>query len=455
MNVRKEKQSVTILAPTGTLGYGFDPAALERGMTFSPALIGVDAGSTDPGPFYLGSGQPLVPRISVERELEILLGAALTAKIPLVVGSCGGSGSRPHLMWTADIVRALARRHGWHFRLALIEADVSPDVVVAALREGKLADFEADRLPTEDEIRESAFIVAQMGPEPIMEALDAGAEVVLAGRACDEAIMAALPMLQGFDPGLALHMGKILECGAFCAVPFGMDVMLGTLDSGGFILEPGSLYRRCTVASVVGHSLYERENPYEDRVPGGRLDMTGTRYIQLDDRRVRVVGSRFVPELPYRVKLEGSRRIGYRTISVAGIRCPTLIGRIEKILGGVRDKIREEFRREEPFTLLFHVYGRNGVMGPLEVQPHPAPHELCLVTEVVASEQDLARAICHAATGALLHYSYEGQKNNAGNLAFLYSPSEIDTGPAYVFSIYHLMQVDSPLDLFSMYVEEL
>lgn len=447
-------EPITILAPTGTLGYGFDPAALERGMAFSPALIGVDAGSTDPGPYYLGSGQPLVPRIAVERELEILLGAALSAGIPLVVGSCGGSGSRPHLMWTAEIVRDLARRHNWHFRMACIYADVSPDVVLAALREGRIVDFEAGMMPTESEVWESAWIVAQMGPEPIMEALEAGAQVVLAGRACDAAIMAALPMLHGFDPGLALHMGKILECGAFCAVPFGMDAMLGTLDSEGFILEPGSTDRRCTVASVAGHSLYERENPYEDHVPGGRIDMTGTRYVQFDNRRVRVTGTRFVPEHPYRVKLEGSRKVGYRTISLAGIRCPTMIGQIEEILELVRNKVVSYFRGEEPFTLIFHIYGKNGVMGSLEVQPHALPHELGLVTEVIAPEQDLARAICHATTGTLLHYSYEGQKNNAGNLAFLYSPSEIDVGPAYTFSIYHLMEIGSPLDLFSIHMED-
>src|SRR5439155_2745185 len=95
---------LTILAPTGTLGYGFDPEALVRGMTLKPALIGVDAGSTDPGPYYLGADEPLAPRIAVERELELLLGAAREARIPLVVGSCGGSGSRAQVEGTAEIV---------------------------------------------------------------------------------------------------------------------------------------------------------------------------------------------------------------------------------------------------------------------------------------------------------------------------------------------------------------
>ena len=30
-------------------------------------------------------------------------------------------------------------------------------------------------------------------------------------------------------------MGKILECGAFSAEPFGMDVMMGTIDDRSFV----------------------------------------------------------------------------------------------------------------------------------------------------------------------------------------------------------------------------
>ncbi len=446
---------ITILAPTGTLGYGFDPDALARGMSFRPALIGVDAGSTDPGPYYLGSGEPLAPRVAVERELEQLLRAALAARIPLVVGSCGGSGSRPHVEWTAAIVRDLARRHGWRFRLATIDAEIPAETVVAALRAGRLVDFEAGALPSEAEIRASTRIVAQMGPEPLLAALDAGAEVVLAGRACDDAVMAALPIRRGYDPGLATHMGKILECGAFCAVPFAMDVILGTLDAEGFTLEPGGLGRRCTVASVAGHSLYEREDPYVQRGPGGRVDMTTTRFVQLDERRVRVTGTRFVPERPYRVKLEGVRPAGYRTICVAGIRCPTMVERIDPILADVRKRMESYFAGSEPFTLLFHVYGKNGVMGSLETPGHRLPHELGLVTEVIAPTQELAHGICHVTTGTLLHYSYEGQKNNAGNLAFLHSPSETDAGPAYLFSLYHLMEVDDPCASFPVTLEEI
>ena len=82
---------VTVPTPTGTLAYGFDPAALKRGMQLEPHVIAVDAGSTDPGPAYLGSAEPLCSRRVVKREIAELLGAARAAGIPLVIGSAGGS----------------------------------------------------------------------------------------------------------------------------------------------------------------------------------------------------------------------------------------------------------------------------------------------------------------------------------------------------------------------------
>ncbi len=49
-----------ILSPTAILGYGFPRESFEEGMSRRPDVIGVDAGSTDPGPYYLGAGKPFV-----------------------------------------------------------------------------------------------------------------------------------------------------------------------------------------------------------------------------------------------------------------------------------------------------------------------------------------------------------------------------------------------------------
>ena len=51
------KPEFKILSPTAILGYGFPEESFKRGMAEKPDLIAVDAGSTDPGPYYLGAGK--------------------------------------------------------------------------------------------------------------------------------------------------------------------------------------------------------------------------------------------------------------------------------------------------------------------------------------------------------------------------------------------------------------
>ena len=73
--------------------------------------------------------------------------------------------------------------------------------------------------------------------------------------------------------------------------------------------------------------------------------------------------------------------------------------------------------------------------------------------DVTADTQELAHDACHYLSGHLLHLAYPGQLNTSGNLAFPYSPSDIDAGAVYEFSIYHLMQTESPTELFPMAFE--
>jgi len=135
------KKPITVLAPTGTLGYGFGKMALERGMSLGPDVIAVDAGSTDPGPHYLGSGDPLVSRFSMKKELTQLIEAGRRAKIPVIVGSAGGSGSKAHVDWTLGIVREIAREQGHRLKLAWIYADIPRERAKAAIRAGEVKYF--------------------------------------------------------------------------------------------------------------------------------------------------------------------------------------------------------------------------------------------------------------------------------------------------------------------------
>ena len=97
--------------------------------------------------------------------------------------------------------------------------------------------------------------------EPFIKALDEGADVILAGRSYDPSVFASLPIKEGFDKGLAIHMGKILECAAIAALPgSGSDSMFGYLRKDSFVLEPLSSLRKCTTLSIAAHTLYEKSN---------------------------------------------------------------------------------------------------------------------------------------------------------------------------------------------------
>jgi hypothetical protein len=445
--------SFRVLSPTAILGYGFPQSSFERGLAEGPDLIAVDAGSADPGPYYLGAGKSFTDRAAVKRDLDLMLRAGVERGIPVMVGSAGGAGAAPHLQWTIDIVTEIARERGLGFRLGTIAADIPHQRLRQALAEDRVRPLTGAPALTEDTIGDST-LVAQMGIEPLRAALEAGCQVVVAGRAYDPAVFAALPIMRGYDPGLALHMGKILECAAIAATPgSGADCALGILERDHFVLQALSDRRRFTTASVAAHSLYEKSDPYRLPGPGGDLDLHGVSFRDIGAGRVAVSGSRFIATDRDWVKVEGARRVGYRSIAIAGVRDPGMIAHIDAILAAVREQVTGMLEGDDSAQLYFHVYGRNGVMGLSEPRRDSPAHELGIVIEAVAPDQARADTLCSLTRSTLMHHGYEGRLSTGGNLAFPFSPSDLRAGAVYTFSAYHLLQ-DDPLELFPLTVTE-
>ncbi|MEG6522427.1 acyclic terpene utilization AtuA family protein [Desulfotomaculum sp. 1211_IL3151] len=439
-----------VLSPTAILGYGFPEESFRAGLDRNPHLIAVDAGSTDPGPYYLGAGVSFTDRTAVKRDLELMIEAGLARDIPVVIGTAGGCGAEAHLQWNLEIILELAREKKWQFPLGIIHAELSKEYILDAFRANKISPLHPAPELTETEITATERIVGQMGPEAVIEVLAKGAKVVLAGRSYDPAVFSAAALMAGFDKGLAIHMGKILECGAIAASPgSGSDCLLGTLREDCFIVEPLNPSRSCTTTSVAAHTLYEKTNPYILPGPGGILDLSATTFSQENERAVRVAGSKFIPSEKYTVKLEGAKRVGFRTVSIAGCRDPIMIGQIDHIVEAVRERVKDNFKRYGyAYFLHFNIYGKDGVMGKLEPQPAITTHELGIIIEAVAETQEIANTICSFARSTMLHYGYPGRVATAGNLAFPYSPSDFKAGAVYNFNIYHLLQVDDPVALF-------
>lgn len=434
-----------ILSPTAILGYGFPEESFRKAMEESPDLIAVDAGSSDPGPHYLGAGKPFTDRAGVKRDLRYMLVAGVKNGIPVVIGTAGGSGAAPHLEWCRQIILDIAQEEKLSFAMALIPSDVDKAIVHQALDDGKITALDFVPPLTHAAIEQSTYIVAQMGVEPFQRALEAGAQVVLGGRAYDPACFAALPIMRGFDEGLALHCGKILECAAIAATPgSGSDCAMGILDDSGFTLKTFNPKRKFTETSAAAHTLYEKSDPYFLPGPGGVLNLKGCSFKAINEGEVYVSGSRH-QKTPYTLKLEGARRVGFRCLTIAGTRDPIMITGIDSILEEVTASVKRNLSlNDDSIRITFHLYGKNGVMGshePLKT----AGHELGILLDVVAPTQETADSVCSLVRSTLLHYGYENRIATAGNLAFPFSPSDIPGGPVYEFSIYHVIAASDAL----------
>lgn len=451
------KDEVRILTPNGILGYGIPEADFWRGVDRQPDAIIVDGGSTDPGPYLLGLPKTIVSREAYLRDLSLMLDACANRKIPVYISSAGGAGIRDQVDLMVDLIREIAKREGYRFKIAKIYADIDAQTVRKAWQDGLVSPCGSAPPLREEDIDLSTHIVAQMGAEPFVKVLreHPDVDIIVSGRAYDPAPFAALCMMHGIEPGIYWHMGKIVECGANCAEPKG-KVILTTVRKDSFDLEPMSLSERCTPASVAAHTLYEKSRPDLLTGPGGTIDLRESRYEQISERAVRVRGSRFIPAKDYTVKIEGAGVVGMRTIFIGGIRDPILIGQIDDYLCRVKKAAFDTYPelRSGQAQIVFHVYGMNGVMGDFEPLVDAVPHEIGLLGEVTAPTQELANAICSSVRINVLHMAYEGQLATAGNFAIPLNPPENPIGPVCKFTIYHLMKVDSAEALFPIEIVE-
>ena len=61
---------LSYIALTGSLGAGFKESSLEQGLSRPLDFIAADSGSTDGGPFYLGTGDWIWARQAYVRDLS-------------------------------------------------------------------------------------------------------------------------------------------------------------------------------------------------------------------------------------------------------------------------------------------------------------------------------------------------------------------------------------------------
>ncbi len=327
----------------------------------------------------------------------------------------------------------------------------------AALRDGRITPLSPAPDIDEALIHSCTNIVALAGAEQIAAALATGADIVIAGRTTDTAIIAALPLVQGCNAGGAWHGAKIGECGALCTTNPASGVILVDFDAEGFTIQPMADKARATPHTVSAHMLYENSDPFILYEPGGHLDVTGSKYTSLDARSVRVTGSKWVPSDRYTVKLEGARKAGYQTISLALVRDPRYVENAQAWCDDIHRQTTEKVTARlnlapEDFTIELRLIGQNAALGALETST-TQPTEIGVLGIVTAKTESLAQEIGKMLNPYLLHHALTEQEEMP-TFAFPFSPAEIQRGAVYEFCLNHVLHLDNPMDAFRLDVIE-
>ncbi|KAF9890461.1 hypothetical protein FE257_005866 [Aspergillus nanangensis] len=442
------EKELKIFTPIGMIGYGFPEEIFFSTLADGVDGIIADCGSTDSGPQKLALGQTTVTPEAYERDLDLLLAGCHTYRVPIILSSAGGDGANDHVDLFVDILEKLIQQKKYRsMKIVKIYSEVDKEVVRSNLDTIQPCGKAVPPL-SPAHVDEASRIVAQIGHEPFVQAMHdhPDFDIIVGGRAYDPAPYAAFCVYHGLpDLGIAYHMGKIMECGALCSTPKSPSA-LATVRHDSFDITPLDTASRCTKVSVAAHTLYEKTRPDILVGPGGSLHLENATYEELPDgRSVRVRQGKFVQADTYNVKLEGTRTVGYRSVFFGGFRDPILIGQLDTFLKGVESFVRGKVPGE--YTLSFHQYGNNAIMGSLECQPRN-PTEIGLCGEVLATTQALATQVSNLARIACIHGPYPHQLATAGNFAMSFPPFDIPMGQACEFCIYHLLKDVDPVALF-------
>lgn len=443
-------QTLKIICPNGHLGFApLREESFRIGVDAGPDYIAADSGSDDVGPGPLGSDTSTSPEGWQRHDLEQMLLASRKLGVPMIIGSAGDTGANSRVDLYVRIISELAKKHGLaKFRLGYFYSEVDKEYLRAKIRAGDpVLGLDGYAELTESELDATDRVVAMAGVHPFVELLRQGADVIIGGRSSDAAVFAAPAVHHGFSDDHAYYLGKVLECASFCAEPYGgKETVMGEISHEDVKVTAMHPPQRCTVASVAGHAMYERSNPFEEFFAGGKLDMTNCHYEQFSERTTRITGSRFIPAERMRVKLEGSGKVGERFVGICGIRDPYTIANVDRVIEWARTQVRDRFG-DTGYELHYNVFGRDGVMGDLEPLRDQPGHELCIMVQGVAPTVEMAEELTMIGLRQMFYARLPDVKGTAGSVAFPLD-EVLHASAAYRWTLNHTVAVDDGMELF-------
>lgn len=441
-----------IYVPQGALGLGVVAEDVERAVEMGINAICCDAGSTDSGPYYLGNAATKYARSAIKSDMRPLLVQGLKNHIPVLLGSCGTSGTDAGVKLYTEIALEILKEEGLHAKIAQIFSSQDPKVIKQKYLDGKVHPLGGAPEINADTFESCTNIVALAGVEPFIQALNEGADVVFCGRSTDTAIMTAYPVIHGVDPGVAWHAAKLIECGPLCTdKPSDKGGIVVEFEKDSAILEPSSPLNTCSVYSVSAHLLYENSDPIVMVEPGCMVDTSTAKYEQIDGRRVRISHATYT-KTPYTLKLEGARKAGYQTINLVGVRDREIMrdpeGWIQRVIEFTMRRHKSANIDESDYSYSIRPYGWNAVYGG-KVPEGYVPNEIGFLLTVTANTQEKATQYAKTFNPALLHCPYDPDKQ-IPSFAYPFSPAEVERGAVYEFVLNHVVETDDPMELLSM-----
>lgn len=339
-----------------------------------------------------------------------LLEARMRAVLPVavkngvrIVSNMGAANPRAAARKTAQIARELGL-HG--LKIAAVTGD---DVLDAVLRSRLRFEESGDDVSAYADRIVSAN--AYLGAAPIVDALAAGADIVLTGRVADPSLFTA-PLIHAFGwsmddwttLGQATVVGHLLECagqvtGGYFADPGYKDV--GNLARLGFPIGEVSA-DGAVVVTKVPHAggcvteatckeqlLYEIHDPGRYFQPDVVADFTQVRVMQESHDRVRVTGGCGKPRTDT-LKVSVAYADGYigeGQISYGG---PGAVARARLALDIVRERLA--ITGVDTSELRFDLIGVNALYGDSLASQHDEPYEVRVrVAGRVSNAKEAAR----------------------------------------------------------------
>lgn len=288
-----------------------------------------------------------------------------------------------------DALVAAFRAKGWRAKIATVTGDdvlARIDELAAAGEPLAHMDSGAPLAQVRDRL---VFANAYLGAAPIVQALQAGADIVLTGRVADAALtlapivhelgwpLAARTQAEWDRLALGLTVGHLLECsgqgsggnfgsaGRWAEIPdlghIGYPIAEVRADGTAVITKAPGTGGRVSFDTVRQQLLYEVHDPHAYVSPDVVLDMGTLRLEDRGDDRVEVSGARGAPR-PEKLKIVAGYEDGWMGQAVIGFCWPDAYRKAQATVALIEQQVRE---RGLPVQEMCVEYlGVNAFLGP-------------------------------------------------------------------------------------------